>query len=120
MKYCNKCKKDVKPVRGKCPDCGMVFDVKLKDNATPIDMTPKVEQEETNTSLTSGVSRFLALIIIFWGLALFFFSSNFTIPVLMFIISFLLFSLSTLYDKIYDMEFEMNKLKNKVKKIKKK
>ncbi len=30
--YCNECGKDVKPEKGKCPNCGMKFDNDVLDN----------------------------------------------------------------------------------------
>lgn len=121
MKYCNVCKKDVEPVRGKCPDCGFNFNVKVKKDAVPIEINRlKKAKEDTNRSIMiSGFCRFLALIIIFFGFALWLTGSGFIIALLMFLISFLLFSISELYDKLEDMVIEIDKLKKKVKTKKK-
>ncbi len=71
-----------------------------------------------DVSFISGVSRFLGLIIIFWAIALIVVEYNTVIPVLMFIISFLLFSISNLSDRLNDLEYEIFRVKKKVKKAK--
>ncbi len=119
-KYCNKCKKDVTPKKGKCPDCGMVFDVKLKEDAIPINVVngEKSKDEKDMYLPISGLSRLLGIIMIFWAFAYLLYGKVFTVAILMFIISFLLFAVGSISDQLNDMRYELNKLKNKVKKKK--
>ena len=119
-KYCNKCKKDVTPKRGKCPECGMVFDVKLKEDAIPINVVngEKSKEEKDMFLPLGGASRFLGIIMAFWGFAYLLYGSTFSVAVLMFIISFLLLAISSLNEQLNDVRYELHKLKNKVKKKK--
>ena len=56
-KYCNKCKKDVTSKRGKCPECGMVFDVKLKEDAIPINVVNGEKSKEENQKLKQKLEK---------------------------------------------------------------
>ncbi len=120
-KYCNVCKKDVKPVRGKCPECGMKFNIKLKEDAEPIIIhrVRRKKEEEKNILFVSSVSRLLVSIIIFGSFALLLVRFDFVIFLLMLVIAFLLYAVTTLCEKIYEIENELRKIKNKVKKTQK-